>query len=239
MLNKSYGIRFKHVPLPKKTIDRRRVFYTAVIKFGAALANADGSADASELMELKRFFDIDNASIQDAARLFNEELMARSTIATLLGEFSEVFRDAVELKESFIVGMCSVSLADGVIHSREIALLQEAARILELGQDSISRAFLAAGFDFEAFSQETGDTSGPRNTAFRNRTEMNLKVLGLTPGCSVGEIKAAYRELAKRYHPDRIRSQGFPETEIAKMEAILIKVNLAYGELMKESSENG
>ena len=49
------------------------------------------------------------------------------------------------------------------------------------------------------------------------------EVLGLTPGASDDEIKAAYRKLAKKYHPDL--NGGSPEAE-RKMK----EVNDAYFE---------
>ncbi len=54
------------------------------------------------------------------------------------------------------------------------------------------------------------------------------KVLGLNPDASNGEIKAAYRTLAKKYHPDR------SGTEATREQFIL--VNEAYEMLMNQTS---
>jgi tetrahydromethanopterin S-methyltransferase subunit B len=50
-------------------------------------------------------------------------------------------------------------------------------------------------------------------------------VLGLSPGSTDSDIKAAYRTLAKKYHPDR---SGTEDTRI-----LFIEVNEAYEMLMK------
>lgn len=55
------------------------------------------------------------------------------------------------------------------------------------------------------------------------------EVLGLKPGASEAEIKAAYKELVKKYHPDKY--QNNPLADLA--EEKLQEVNEAYDALMK------
>lgn len=55
------------------------------------------------------------------------------------------------------------------------------------------------------------------------------EVLGVKPGASEAEIKAAYKELVKKYHPDKY--QNNPLADLAKEK--LQEVNEAYDSLMK------
>lgn len=55
------------------------------------------------------------------------------------------------------------------------------------------------------------------------------RVLGLEPGASDDEVKAAYRKLAKKYHPDV--NGGSPEAE-AKMK----EINAAYSQIMNRNT---
>ena len=57
------------------------------------------------------------------------------------------------------------------------------------------------------------------------------RVLGLEPGASDDEVKAAYRRLAKKYHPDV--NGGSPEAE-AKMK----EINAAYSQIMNRHAES-
>ncbi|MGI6721712.1 MAG: J domain-containing protein [Anaerovoracaceae bacterium] len=61
------------------------------------------------------------------------------------------------------------------------------------------------------------------------------EVLGVKEGASEAEIKAAYKELVKKYHPDRY--QNNPLADLA--EEKLREVNEAYDYLMKNHSGSG
>lgn len=234
MLKAATGYAWRDSPPPEKPINRKAVFYRTVLRFGASLAMADGSADASELAQLKNFFDIGPDTVPDAARLFNEELRVQSPVETILSEFAEVFADAIELRETFLVGMCTVALADGNLDDGELRKLRLAASVLRLGEGSLARAFLAAGFDFDAFMRANQPGAGSAQKSDRNALE--LQVIGLKSGATPDQIRTAYRELVKRYHPDRLRGQGLPENEIAKSEAILQRINVAYDHLTRSNS---
>lgn len=58
------------------------------------------------------------------------------------------------------------------------------------------------------------------------------EVLGIKPGASNAEIKAAYKELVKKYHPDKY--QNNPLADLA--EEKLQEVNEAYDMLMKQAA---
>ncbi len=234
MLKLATGYSWQDSPPPEKPINRKALYYQTVVRFGASLAIADGTADARELAQLRRFFEIDTETLPDAARLFNEELRIRSSVEDILSEFAQIFADAVQLRETFLVGMCTVALADGHLDDSELRKLRLAASVLRLGEGSLVRAFLAAGFDFETFMRD--NRSGAGSTSKSGRISLELKILGLKPGATRDQVRMAYLELAKRYHPDILRGQGLPENEIAKAEAILKRINAAYEHLTRSNA---
>lgn len=58
------------------------------------------------------------------------------------------------------------------------------------------------------------------------------KVLGVSPNASNEEIKAAYRELAKKYHPDSYANNPLADLAAEKMK----EINQAYDEITKQKS---
>lgn len=65
--------------------------------------------------------------------------------------------------------------------------------------------------------------------------ENPYKVLGVREGASVEEIKKAYRELVKKYHPDQYRDN--PLADLAEKK--LAEINEAYDYLMKNAGASG
>jgi len=61
------------------------------------------------------------------------------------------------------------------------------------------------------------------------------EVLGIREGASVEEIKRAYRELVKKYHPDQYRDN--PLSDLAEKK--LAEINEAYDYLMKNAGASG
>ena len=73
----------------------------------------------------------------------------------------------------------------------------------------------------------------PPAPAGRAPREAALELLGLPPGASVALVKAAFRGLAKKLHPDLHPNAG--EAKRRELERKLAVVNAAYGELIAGS----
>ena len=61
------------------------------------------------------------------------------------------------------------------------------------------------------------------------------KVLGVSPSATDDEIKKAYRELARKYHPDKYRDSDLADLAEEKMK----EVNAAYEEIKKQREGGG
>jgi hypothetical protein len=65
------------------------------------------------------------------------------------------------------------------------------------------------------------------------RTFDPFEVLGVAPGATKDEVRAAYRNLVVRYHPDKHRGNPLEELAAAK----LVEINRAYAMLSAEPQE--
>ncbi len=61
------------------------------------------------------------------------------------------------------------------------------------------------------------------------------KVLGVSPNATDDEIKQAYRELARKYHPDKYRDSDLSDLAEEKMK----EINAAYEEIQKLRKQTG
>ncbi len=64
--------------------------------------------------------------------------------------------------------------------------------------------------------------------------EKYLKILGLNSNAALNDVKKAYRNLAKKNHPDRFVNAG----QKKKQEEIMIKINEAYNRIIEYLKNN-
>lgn len=190
--------------------ERRQVAFTiAAIALAAKMARADGYASENEYTAFGRLFHVPDTERANVARFYH--LARQSTegyegyarqAASLLGAGSPVLEDLLE-------ALLMIATVDGV-HEDEIRFLEHVAEIM--------------GFS-------------PRQWAAIKARHISLApddphaVLGVAPGAAPGEIRAAWRRLAREHHPDRHMAAGTPPEFIRIAEARMAAINTAYATL--------
>ena len=176
-------------------LQAQQVFLVAMISLAAKVAKADGAVTREEIASFDAFLQknlgMPGEERRVAARIFNE---ARdSTIPT--SEFARQIRQALGHQPQRMRDMISllmiIAMADGHLHPAEESLIGEVAR--DLGLSDRDYQDVMAQFNSGASLQGA------------------YTALGLDKGATDSEIKAAYRRLAKEYHPDMIANKGLGE----------------------------
>lgn len=191
---------------------RRQVAFTiAAIALAAKMARADGHASADEFATFQRLFRVPESERANAERFYR---MAKGSTAgfeayadqaaALLGEGSPVLEDLLE-------ALLLIAATDGV-HPDEVAYLDQ----------------VAARFGFSA-----ADYARIKARHIAPSADDPYVVLGVAPGASSDEVRAAYRRLVKVHHPDRHMADGTPPEFIRVAEERMAAINAAYATIVK------
>lgn len=194
-----------------------QTFMVGLISLAAKVAKADGKVTQDEVRAFDQFLRVnlgmDPQERQVAARIFNEardssvavEEYARS-IRRLIGHRRDRLRDLVSL-------LLMIANADGHYDPAEERMIRSIASHLGL-----------TAADYEAAAAMFQP---------RNNLETSYSVLGVDRTASNDEVKQAYRQLAREYHPDRLASKGMSEDFKNFAEQKMKNINAAYDEVKK------
>ncbi len=190
--------------------ERSVAFTIAVIALGAKMAKADGQVKSVEVAAFREVFHIAADDEKNAARVFN---MARTDVAGFEGyaqQIAGMFERDKRVLELLLEGLFHIALADGILHSGEVAFLERVKEIFGVSD----RAFrsLRARFD-------PGSPADP------------FDVLRLEPDATDAEVRDRWRALVRLNHPDRMIAQGVPEEAVRLATKRLASINDAYEEV--------
>lgn len=195
----------------------------ATIVLAAKMAKADGHVSAAEIRAFRRVVDITQDQEADVARIWRE---AKRT-ASGYEPYARHLKNAVgnpELLEQILDCLVAVAHADRNFSAPERRFLEGVAAI----------------FGLQAHQRDPGPS---REERARQKKQPNFtapppqspyRVLDLPQNASVRQIKKAYRDLARKHHPDYLYSQGLSEAMVARAHDQMVKINAAYEQIRKE-----
>ncbi|HJU15666.1 MAG TPA: TerB family tellurite resistance protein [Stellaceae bacterium] len=201
---------------PRSADPRRSIAFTiAVIALGAKMARADGEVTRDEAAAFAEVFQVPPGEEEHVRLVF--DLARRSTLGfeTYARQIGRMFAGDRAVLENLLDGLFHIALADGRLCPAENAYLSEVARHF--------------GFDERAYARLRAHHLG----GAEDGEEDPFAVLGLTPGASPGEIRAAYRRLVRDSHPDLAIARGLPPECVALATARAARINAAYDRLAR------
>lgn len=185
-------------------------FNISLLTLTAAVMKADGSVKRSELDYVKQYYysnfgqEHGSQYIKLLGEILKQDFNVQE-IAVQIGRHMDY--SSKLLLVQFLFG---IALADGKHHPTEVSLIQ-----------SISRYMNITTKDFESVK-----------AMFIKDTNSAYKILEVEPTAPNDEIKKAYRELAKKYHPDKVTHLGEDVKQAAEQK--FTKLNSAYEAVKQE-----
>ncbi len=154
-----------------------------LLALAAIVIKADGRADAKELSFVRRYF-IAQYGIDRAESIFakfNAEVKGKRQNLQALCQFF-VRGARVEVRVQIVHFLFGIAQADGSISDSELTKLSQIAAALQLNSHA-----------YESIK-----------AMFVKSTDQAYTILEIAPTATDAEVKKAYRNLAKKYHPDKI-----------------------------------
>jgi DnaJ like chaperone protein len=185
-------------------------FAVSLLALTAAIMKADGKVKKSELDYVKRFYvqNFGEASAKKYIKMLGEIIkkdIPVDDVARQIGTYMDY-----SSKLQLLHYLFGIALSDGNADKSEISLIEHV---------SVLMGIYAA--DLKSIKAMFVKDSGAA-----------YKILGVSPEATDEEIKKAFREMAKKFHPDKVSHLGEDVKKAA--EEKFRKINEAYETIKKE-----
>ena len=144
------------------------------------------------------------------------------------GELLEITADSFpeQFYPQIMIAYCDIVLADGKIDERELAMLREAEKALK--QYGFVDQWLK-----HVRERSRHDGNSPYSGSNTDDLTWAYQILGVSPQSSDDDVRKAWRNKAKEFHPDLLRGKGVEESVIRLAEEQMRRVNDAYEQIRK------
>lgn len=200
-------------PKDEEAATRKVAFTIGVIVLSAKMAKADGVVTRDEIAAFREVFQVPQDELRNVGRVWDTARRDVAGFETYAQQIARLFSPGSPVLEELVDSLFHIAKADGVVHDREVAYLRRIAEIF--------------GFDEIAFERM-------RAVAGDKGADDPYSVLGVPHDADDETVKAAYRRLAREYHPDRLIAEGMPEEFIAVATETMAAVNTAYDRIRKQ-----
>lgn len=194
---------------------QRNDFPTMLMALSAAVMRADGNVLKAELDYIKSFFRQQFGDKFEVAHLQELKHFVNSGEIPLERICNDIkLRTQLEVRIQLIYYLFGIAKADGHVADTEINVIQRIAILLGV---------------------PTTDFESVKNMFYRD-VNSDYKVLEIEATATDEEVKKAYRQMAVRYHPDKVASMGEEYQKGAKEK--FQKVQEAYENIKKKRGMN-
>lgn len=209
---------------------RELAFITSLVLLLVGTAKADGKITDNEIETIKRFFGRQlgyrGRELYFIERIINESLHRDVNLKEVCSSIVE--RTSYEERLFLIQLNYQVAVSDGILSKEEEMFIQKASTYLGIEPYD----FAAIKNSFYAYSRGGYSNGKSRYTGEREEVFDPYRILGINRDSSNEEIHKAYRNLANKYHPDKVAHLGREFIELANEK--FTQIQKAYETVKKE-----
>ena len=190
--------------------EQRNSFLVSLLVLSAAVIKADGKTLQSELDYVKDFVrrNFGDAAVPEAMRMLNEFTRQDVNIYSVGPQIARFMNYSQRLQ--LFHYLAQLAMADGQFDKKEKSVLEAIGATIGLGGADINSVI----------------------AMFYKETSSAYTVLEVSPSATDDEVRAAYRKMAMKNHPDKVATLG-PDVQKAAAEKFR-QVQEAYEAIKKE-----
>jgi DnaJ like chaperone protein len=210
----------------KSQTETHNTFVFLLVNILVKIAQVDGKVTRDEVKTIRHFFQYNLHYSQNqlywVKELTKEALVSTVSIESLLQEFRQKF--AYQPRLIVLELIYQVLYSNEKVSDAELQLARNIGEYLEISA-------------YDQRSTEAKYQAGYRATAAPGEIDEDkyYAILGLSPGADFAEIKAAYRKLSMKYHPDKVGHLGEEFKKVA--EEKMKEINNAYEFLKRKFAQ--
>ena len=201
----------------------QRLFLASLSALLAKIAKADGRVSESEIATATRIFQrfqLTSEQTKFCMDAFRRAKDDSHSIYEYASDLAQIQSDA-SVREMIYVLLWQMAASDESLSSAEEEMLKNLPRFLRIHPSHYTRCAR------EFLGEE------PPPFSARDSLAEAYALIGCAPTASDDELKHAYREKVKKFHPDQLQRQGLPQEMIDRATEQMARINAAYDEIQK------
>ena len=188
-------------------------FMIAIISLGAKIAKADGLVTKDEVTAFRKIFIIGEADAPLAAKVYNHAKKSAVGYEQYAKRVARHFGPGNRMLDLILEGLFVIADADGRISQEEADVLRKIGKIFGVPEKNFASLMNRFGYE---------------------RSESPYDVLNVHPDMPTDEIRARWRALAKKNHPDVLTAKGMPKEAVKLAEIRMAAINQAWEQIKSE-----